>query len=405
MKNTDSLEHRIRNMEIDVPDGFHDSVLNALGGLNEKEDIKMKKFTFCAIALAAALILVPVSIALAVGTFGILDFFESRTRLTPRSDATGAVYSNLGSLDMQYLRAEISEAVYDGECVRTLIKLDPIDPQKYALYVYGDEFTLDPPPDGGDKTQLAILYIDIQTGSDSFPFGMERRGMCARRDGDSLLIYLEDALDSDGEAPDELPLSLSAAVKSYTDKNIYSEFEILFDIKKSVSVSAEYAPMVSEVASVKVDRVETTLTPFAQYLNVYYTVKAPDAMIEFIDGVTYYGTPAGIFLHVTPDCNGMRNASVYTAEEARATKRALCPECAGGSADAGAELSASFSWRFDWLENPSADEYGKQFHMQAADREYRTTLVCPSADHLPETLTLTLENGDAVYEIPCVITR
>ncbi len=407
MKKTDSLENRLGSLNIEVPREMHDMVTSTLDNLSEGGKAKVKRRTFRTFAVVTALMLMSVSIAFAVSTFGLLDFFEEKNQLSPKPDAAVAVGTNLAALETELLHIEVSEAAYDGSCLRTLVKLSPLDPQTYGLNVFDHSRASDTPQTESGKEKTLNVGMQM-SGSDSMPVDLTRVSLCTRHDGDSLLVYLEDAFISDNssfsEAPDEFSAMLTVEVISEKDKKA-DMHEICFNISKSAAESAKFIPTQSSISGMTVNSVDIALTPFAEYLSVRYTVKAPDAMIEFSDGTTYYGTEYGTWLHIKPDCSGMKNAYEYSAQEAAASMRGLCPKCVSGSEEVYGELSESFSWKFDRQENPSVGEYTKQISERSADCEYLTTLICPSGEKLPAAFTLTIEKNGTVVEIPCAISE
>ena len=357
----------------------------------------MKKFTTRTALMAAALVLVLAGTALAAGTFGLLDFFKSNSSLTPRDDAPSAVYSDLAAASNSLVRVSVKEAVYDGQLIRLLLSFDSVDAENYAVCIdKGDEGDAAPLATDDVRAPITIKWLTLDPSSDSVPAGISIMGIYDSREGDSVIAYIEAALETDdlpnGLAPDAMPVRLSMYAQKGYDESVTGEFEELiadFSVTKCVYESSEYDfIMPADADTIEISRVKVSITPLAQYVDVYYTVKAPELMQTFTTGATYYGTPAGVFLHKQPNCSGMKNALAYTAEEAEALGRALCPVCAAGSPEAGAKLSERFYWAFDWLENPSVDSRVRQFHSQAADRQYRTTLICESAESLPEALTL-----------------
>lgn len=324
----------------DVSPQFHARVEQTINDIRLEEVKPMKQITLRTALIIAAALVVLSGVALAVGdALGLIDIFSSRHSLTPGDGAKDSVSTNLYTAQTERLSFALREAVYDGMCVRALIEVAPLEPEKFIVGFIGDS-------EGEDNSMQTIIDDEIaertgrtilKAGFLSLDFGNDKEGymnlymntLCVRtyREDDKLLIYTETGISSaDGESPpDTLELRYSLHLG-----NDYAEVYIPFILEKCELERADYAPVDSPIPGVELTGVSVTQTPFANYLNIAYTYTSPEYGLVYSPGVKYYGTKFGIFIHTDETCSGMLNAIEMSYDEAVATYKQLCPVCASG---------------------------------------------------------------------------
>lgn len=140
--------------------------------LEQLEEMNMKRRYRISTLLAAAVLLTLAfaGAALATSGFGIFD----RADVPPLKGAEALVETGLGRTANDLVRLTVEEAVRDEGEITALIRLTPLDPERYALFNY----TLEDAPDG---------VYDIEKTADAD--GYETWTVKGRADGKTVIDY------------------------------------------------------------------------------------------------------------------------------------------------------------------------------------------------------------------------
>lgn len=377
-----------------VPERFHARLEGTLRSLEKKEEEKVRKFAFSTALVAAIVSVLLVGTALAVGSsLGLIDFLKEET-VAPLDNAIESITTDLGSVQSDSLCLTVREAVYDGACVRSLVEVTPVEPEKYVLTCLwlGDEADSMQAEDEAlaAETGRQLLPIDyLWSGSlaDSIPMDFTSDRYILRREGDSLLFYVESLLTprEEGVISDSINMAL------FLDEGEESSLRVPFTLDRQTLASAVYTPDTAAFENVTIEEITLTQTPFAEYLNVTYSaVRVGDA--PTVDPqATYYGTRIGRFAHLDPACSGMQGAEEMTAEQVlEKGVDYLCPICAGGSLDALGSVDNGYNWYFR-REGAAEDAFWQSYIAEDEEgsvKSYTNVSVYPASEVFPDTLTL-----------------
>ena len=205
----------------DAPEDFRDRLGDTLRDLEERDMKKRYKFTtMLAAAIVAALLIA--GAAFAAERLGLFRALESAEPICPLEGAEELVTTNLGTVEDEYVKLTVEEAVYDGQGALVQLRIAPANPELYAVLndlvqdtseaVYEHETQLVPVPENFDEA--AYLRSIGRTKEDAF---VERDGVryfnpedqanytVRRRDGKALIHYFPEGLlpgvsEADAEA-------------------------------------------------------------------------------------------------------------------------------------------------------------------------------------------------------------
>ena len=204
----------------DMPEDFRDRLGDTLCDLEEGDMKKRYKFTtLLAAAIVAALLIA--AAAFAAERLGLFRSLECAEPIHPLEGAEELVATNLGTVEDEYVKLTVEEAVYDGQGVLVQLHVAPVDPEHCAVLddlvqdtpedVYEHETQLVPVPE--DFDEAAYLRSIERTKEDAF---VVRNGVryfnpedqanytVRRRDGKALIHYfLEGLLPEVSEADAE----------------------------------------------------------------------------------------------------------------------------------------------------------------------------------------------------------
>ena len=205
----------------DAPEDFRDRLGDTLRDLEERDMKKRYKFTtMLAAAIVAALLIA--GAAFAAERLGLFRALKSAEPIRPLEGAEELVATNLGTVEDEYVKLTVEEAVYDGQGALVQLRIAPANPELYAVLndlvqdtpeaVYEHETQLVPVPENFDEA--AYLRSIGRTKEDAF---VERDGVryfnpedqanytVRRRDGKALIHYFPEGLlpgvsEADAEA-------------------------------------------------------------------------------------------------------------------------------------------------------------------------------------------------------------
>jgi len=205
----------------DAPEDFLDRLGDTLRDLEERDMKKRYKFTtMLAAAIVAALLIA--GAAFAAERLGLFRALKSAEPIRPLEGAEELVATNLGTVEDEYVKLTVEEAVYDGQGALVQLRIAPANPELYAVLndlvqdtpeaVYEHETQLVPVPENFDEA--AYLRSIGRTKEDAF---VERDGVryfnpedqanytVRRRDGKALIHYFPEGLlpgvsEADAEA-------------------------------------------------------------------------------------------------------------------------------------------------------------------------------------------------------------
>lgn len=317
-----------------VSDMFHARVEETLSMIGKEENMKIKKITRVWI-LAADFILI-IGTAFAAGSgFGLMDFLKNDVSgVLPLDNADTAIQNSLLVYEHENVIWSVDQAVYDGECVRALVKIAPVDSEKYALsFPFMDDLPLtianrNTEDELASKLALPVGFPELEPAGDSQMVDIDRtviQGADLSENGEyTMYIFCPITLRQIETAPDQLVLWLC-------DGNDM-RCPAAFTLDKCANDKAVYLDSDTTLSDATIKNVTLTQTPFASYLEITYAYARSGQAMPVNSNTTYYATPYGAYIHADSDCSGMQNATALTFEETLATDKTYCPICIGTSA-------------------------------------------------------------------------
>lgn len=320
-----------------VSDVFHAAVEDTLSKIGKEQQMKVRHIPKIW-AIAAAFILV-VGTAFAAGSsLGLMDFLlNDESGVLPLENAQFAIQSKLVTHEDDQVRWKVEQAVYDGECVRALVKAAPVNPETHALFFpFIDDLPMtianrNVQDEMASKTPVNVGFPELMPAGDGQMVDIDRtiiQGVYLSETGEySMYVFCPVALRGIDSAPEELVLWL---YDSGDDRK-----KAGFTLNKCENQKAVYLNNDTSFSDTTVRSVVLTQTPFASYLEIDYAYARTGPGMTLSNETTYYATEFGRFLHTDPACSGIENAMTLTYEEAISLdKDYLCPVCAGGSLEA-----------------------------------------------------------------------
>lgn len=374
-----------------VSDMFHARVEKTLLIIGKEETVKHRKITKVWV-LAAVFILI-IGTAFAAGSgFGLMDFLKNdESGVLPLENADTAIQNSLLVYEHENVIWSVDQAVYDGECVRALVKIAPVDSEKYALsFPFMDDLPLkianrNTEDELASKLALPVGFPELEPAGDSQMVDIDRtviQGAYLSENGEyTMYIFCPITLRQIETAPDQLVLWLC-------DGNDM-RCPAAFTLDKCANDKAVYLDSDTTLSDATIKNVVLTQTPFASYLDITYTCarSGPDMILNA--ETTYYATQNGAFLHTEPDCSGMQNALELTFEEAAAmNKDHLCPVCAGGSLEAIKDTTTGGQLDFSICDTALPFFFGG--HETEFENGFKKTYIFSAEESFPEEITLNL---------------
>lgn len=374
-----------------VSEMFHARIEETLLIIGKEETVKHRKITKVWV-LAAAFILI-IGTAFAAGSgLGLMDFLKNdESGVLPLENADTAIQNSLLVYEHENVIWSVDQAVYDGECVRALVKIAPVDSEKYALsFPFMDDLPLtiasrNAEDDLASKLALPVGFPELEPAGDSQMVDIDRtviQGAYLSENGEyTMYIFCPITLRQIETAPDQLVLRLC-------DGNDM-RCPAAFTLGKCANDKAVYLDSDTTLSDATIKNVTLTQTPFASYLDITYTCarSGPDMILNA--ETTYYATQNGAFLHTEPDCSGMQNALELTFEEAAAmNKDHLCPVCAGGSLEAIKDTTTGGQLDFSISDTALPFFFGG--HETEFENGFKKTYIFSASEAFPEEITLNL---------------
>ena len=374
-----------------VSDMFHARVEETLLIIGKEETVKHRKIIKVWV-LAAAFILI-IGTAFAAGSgLGLMDFLKNdESGVLPLENADTAIQNSLLVYEHENVIWSVDQAVYDGECVRALVKIAPVDSEKYALsFPFMDDLPLkianrNTEDELASKLAIPVGFPELEPAGDSQMVDIDRtviQGAYLSENGEyTMYIFCPITLRQIETAPDQLVLWLC-------DGNDM-RCPAAFTLDKCANDKAVYLDSDTTLSDATIKNVVLTQTPFASYLDITYTCarSGPDMILNA--ETTYYATQNGAFLHTEPDCSGMQNALELTFEEAAAmNKDHLCPVCAGGSLEAIKDTTTGGQLDFSICDTSLPFFFGG--HETEFENGFKKTYIFSAEESFPEEITLNL---------------
>ena len=116
----------------ETPDYFRHQLTSTLNGLEAGKMKKRYKVSTVLIAAVTAAMLI-VGAGVAAGNLGVFDMLDTADPIVPLEGAENMVETNLGSVENEFVKLSVEEAVYDGQGAIIQLRLSPKDAEKYAL--------------------------------------------------------------------------------------------------------------------------------------------------------------------------------------------------------------------------------------------------------------------------------
>ena len=260
--------------------------------LEQLEEMNMKRRYRISTLLAAAVLLTLAfaGAALATGGFGIFD----RADVPPLKGAEALVETGLGRTANDLVRLTVEEAVRDEGEITALIRLTPLDPERYALF----NDTLEDAPDGvydiektvdadGYETWTVKGRADGKTVIDYWPsFDMEGKTSGASLDAVSQpdgSVLIRATIEPEDDVTDD---TVFYALATLTVNGEQTRLEaVRFTLaQKEETRSASYVPVDNgEVERVKVYgvKLESTSVSAIAHVSYAYLPKKTDMGVSF----------------------------------------------------------------------------------------------------------------------------
>ena len=116
-----------------APDSFCSELQQSLNMLKEDEPMK-KRYKFTTVfALAALIIVLLAGAAFAATQFTLLDILPNK----PSLNADVLISTDIVSVENEYMRVTVEEALYDGQSIAMLLQFTPLNTAKYELWLDG----------------------------------------------------------------------------------------------------------------------------------------------------------------------------------------------------------------------------------------------------------------------------
>ena len=378
-----------------VSEVFHKRVEDTLKALGKEETMKHTKITRIWV-LAAAFVLI-VGTAFAAGSrLGLMDFLlNDESGVLPLENAQSIIQSELLVFQHENVLWSVDQAVYDGECIRALIKAAPANPETHALFFpFMDDLPLTIADRNietlmASKTPVYTGYPELEPAGDSQMVDINRtiiQGMYLSAIGEySMYVFCPLTLRDIDTAPENLALWL------YTGSD--AQKTAGFTLNKCESKKAVYLNGDAPLSDAALKSVTLTQTPFASYLEIDYAYARSGPGMTLSPETTYYATKSGAFLHTDPNCSGMQNALSLTYEEAlKIDKDYLCPTCAGGSIEAIMDTTTGGQLDFTLYEDKVENALNLFFggHESEIENGFKKTYIFSAAEVFPNEITLHL---------------
>lgn len=116
----------------ETPDYFRRQLTSTLNGLEAGKMKKRYKISTVLIAAVLAVMMI-VGAGVAAGNLGVFDMLNTADPIVPLEGAENMVETNLGSVENEFVKLSVEEAVYDGQGAIVQLRLSPKDTEKYAL--------------------------------------------------------------------------------------------------------------------------------------------------------------------------------------------------------------------------------------------------------------------------------
>lgn len=374
-----------------VSELFHARVEETLLSIGKEKQMKHRKIAKVWI-LAAAFVLI-VGTAFAAGSgFGLMDFLlKDESGVIPLENADASIQNALLVWEQDDVVWSVDQAAYDGECVRALIRVAPVNPETHAVFFpFADDLPIsianrNIETEMGEKTPVSVGFPELEPAGDGQNVDIDRttiQGVYLSENGEySMYVFCPVKLRDIENAPEKLVLWL------YDGNDMHGD--AAFTLEKCENKKAVYLNVDTPLADATIKNVSLTQTPFASYLEIDYAYarSGPDMMLNA--GTTYYATRSGAFLHTAPNCSGMQNALELTYEEAVSmNKDHLCPVCAGGSLEAIDDTTTG--GQLDFSINDTALPFFFGGHDAEIENGFKKTYIFSAAETFPEEITLNL---------------
>ena len=136
----------------ETPDYFRRQLTSTLNGLEAGKMKKRYKISTVLIAAVLAVMMI-VGAGVAAGNLGVFDILNTADPIVPLEGAENMVETNLGSVENEFVKLSVEEAVYDGQGAIVQLRLSPKDTEKYALL---NDMLQDTPEDIYDIERLPV---------------------------------------------------------------------------------------------------------------------------------------------------------------------------------------------------------------------------------------------------------
>lgn len=374
-----------------VSELFHERIEETLLKIGKEEKMKHTKIAKAWILAAAFILVIGTAFAASDG-FGLMDFLiRDESGVLPLENAANAIENQLLVYTDDLTVWTVDQAVYDGECVRALIKVAPANPETHAVsFPFMDDLPLtiakwNIETEMSEKIPVSTGFPELEPAGDSQNVDIDRtliQGVYLSENGEySLYVLCPITLRDIDTAPETLRLWL------YDGNDM--KMEGAFTLNKCESRKANYLTSDAYLSDAVIKNVSLTQTPFASYLEIVYVYQRSGPELTLQPETTYYATEFGRFLHTDPGCSGMQNAVKLNYEEAAALdKDYLCPVCAGGSAEAitdtttGGQLDFSLSGISHPLFFGGCET--------AIENGFKKTYIFSASEAFPEEISLNL---------------
>lgn len=374
-----------------VSELFHARVEETLLSIGKEKQMKHRKITKVWMIAAALVLFVGTAFA-SSSKLGLMDFLlKDESGVIPLENADASIQNALLVLEQEDVVWSVDQATYDGECVRALIRVAPVNPETHAVFFpFADNLPISVAnrnieTEMGEKTPVSVGFPELEPAGDGQNVDIDRttiQGVYLSENGEySMYVFCPVMLRGIENAPEKLVLWL------YDGNDMHGNSS--FTLEKCENKRAVYLNSDTPLTDATIKNVSLTQTPFASYLEIDYAYarSGPDMMLKA--GTTYYATQSGAFLHTDPACSGMQNALELTYEEARAmNKDHLCPVCAGGSLEAIQDTTTG--GQLDFSINDTAHPFFFGGHDTETENGFKKTYIFSAEESFPEEITLNL---------------
>ncbi|MBE5773091.1 MAG: hypothetical protein E7337_04065 [Clostridiales bacterium] len=124
----------LQNMYEPVPQALEDEISSIMTSLEDGEERPIVKKKISVSFILAAVLIIASMAAVAAGN---MNLFWRMTHMAepilPLEGAEEMIKTDLGSVENEYVRLTVEEAIYDGKGVMTLVRITPKDTEKYAM--------------------------------------------------------------------------------------------------------------------------------------------------------------------------------------------------------------------------------------------------------------------------------